>query len=602
MNPFRNGRSTPAPITRRRARSRGQTLVIFAGAMFAFFGLLSIVIDVSWYWANSLRIQRAADAAALAGVVWLPGNPAQASTVALAESVKNGYTDGVGGTTVTAEPDVSNPRRLLVTVNSPVKTFFARVLGINTFAAVRTAKAEFVLPVPMGSPLNYYGISCLDTNPGSQEPLCITSGNSNDKSGVPNATTGSTVTGKSAPSQLNSQGFWGVAFTKGADSRNGDAYLPAGITNPDGANAEYDASGYPYTVEVPAGGGGKVYLFDPGFCGMPVLGSGRAGTGDEWTTNMGGTNPSAVSTYFNLWDDNNTPYDMTDDVLVWASGSTFENQKQVDESGANGSGSPQYSSGSNGVTRCDRSTDANYAYHLKWFQIPGTLAAGNYRLQVTTTKVDTSVNGLGGTLVLDPTVNANVGAANRFGIEVTSASGSPRVYGGGRMAGYANVQAGTQKFYLAQIDRPSGAGKTVEIDLYDPGDVGGGAWLQVLNPNNNAYNAATFSYTSYFKPTGAAGQSGNNVTCIETNRPSSSPPGGIPAGCPAILDGSGSQFDAHWLQILIPLPATYGSTGLTPAGESDPGWWKIQYTVAGGNDTTTWQVNIRGNPVHLVLP
>ena len=593
----------PAPSkTIRHRPSRGQVVVIFAGAMIAFMALLSLVVDVSWYWANSLRIQRAADAAALAGVIWLPGNAGQATTVALAEATKNGYTNGVAGTTISAIQDPDNPRRLLVTIGSPVSTFFARVVGIASFPAHRDAKADFVLPVPMGSPLNYYGIGCMDTNVvgGRTEPVCITGSSSNGPSGVANATTGSTVTGGTAPSQLNSQGYWAVAFTKGGDSRNGDAYLPAEVSNPDGANPEYDPAGYGYTVEVPAGGGGRLYLFDPGFCGMPVLGSGRAGTGDEWTNNMNGTNPAPVSTYFNLYDDSNTPYKLTDDVLVWGSGTTFENESQVDESGAHGTGAPQYPSGSAGVTRCDRPSDTNYAYHLNWFQIPGVLAAGNYRLQVTTTKVNTSV--LGGTTVLDASANATVGAANRFGIEVTSTSGSPRVYGGGRMASYANVQAGTQRFYLAQIDRPSGAGKTVEIDLYDPGDVGGGAWLQVMSPDGNAYTPATFSYTSRSKASGAAGPSGTNVTCIETNRPSSAPPGGIPSGCPAILDGSGSQFDGYWIQILIPLPSTYGSVGLTPTGETESGWWKIQYTVAGGNDTTTWQVNIRGNPVHLVIP
>ena len=38
-------------------------------SIIVFVGLCAIVIDVSWYWANSLRMQRAADAAALAGVV-----------------------------------------------------------------------------------------------------------------------------------------------------------------------------------------------------------------------------------------------------------------------------------------------------------------------------------------------------------------------------------------------------------------------------------------------------------------------------------------------------------------------------------------------------
>lgn len=54
--------------------------------------------------------------------------------------------------------------------------------------------------------------------------------------------------------------------------------------------------------------------------------------------------------------------------------------------------------------------------------------------------------------------------------------------------------------------------------------------------------------------------------------------------------------------ISIPLPSTYGSVGLTPSGETEAGWWKIEYEVAGGNDTTTWEVAIRGNPVRLVIP
>ena len=73
------------------------------------------------------------------------------------------------------------------------------------------------------------------------------------------------------------------------------------------------------------------------------------------------------------------------------------------------------------------------------------------------------------------------------------------------MATYANIQAGTQSYYLAQIDGPTGASKTVEIQLYDPGDVGGGAWLQILSPDNNTYTPAAFSYTSASKSSGAAG-------------------------------------------------------------------------------------------------
>ena len=126
--------------------------------MLAFMGLMAIVIDVSWYWANTLRVQRAADAAALAGVVWLPNLYSSADTTARAEATKNGYTAGVNGTAITTMKDPTNDRRLIVTISAPVPSFFARVIGIASFPVNRTSKAEFILPVAMGSPENYYGV------------------------------------------------------------------------------------------------------------------------------------------------------------------------------------------------------------------------------------------------------------------------------------------------------------------------------------------------------------------------------------------------------------------------------------------------------------
>jgi hypothetical protein len=35
------------------------------------------------------------------------------------------------------------------------------------------------------------------------------------------------------------------------------------------------------------------------------------------------------------------------------------------------------------------------------------------------------------------------------------------------------------------------------------------------------------------------------------------------------------------------------------------GWWKIRYNMTGNgtsNDVTTWKVQIKGNPVHLIVP
>jgi len=53
--------------------------------------------------------------------------------------------------------------------------------------------------------------------------------------------------------------------------------------------------------------------------------------------------------------------------------------------------------------------------------------------------------------------------------------------------------------------------------------------------------------------------------------------------------------------ISVTLPTTYAAP--TPPGEAGPGWFKIQYITTGtGQDVTTWQVNVRGNPVHLITP
>ena len=61
-----------------RRDQRGQTLVIVALMLIPLLGFTGLVSDVAWYEVNLMRIQRAADAAALAGVVYLPGNVAGA--------------------------------------------------------------------------------------------------------------------------------------------------------------------------------------------------------------------------------------------------------------------------------------------------------------------------------------------------------------------------------------------------------------------------------------------------------------------------------------------------------------------------------------------
>jgi Flp pilus assembly protein TadG len=560
---------------RRPHASRGQVLVIFAFALITLLSFCAVVIDVSWYWANSLRVQRAADAAALAGVVSLPGDVPGAQAIAVTAAGQNGYalanackSDNTTPSSVPgicAQPDSANNRQLDVTVSAPVSTFFMRLVGINSITATRSAHAKYELPVPMGSPINYYGVY----------QLCSVAGVC---SAQPDATSGT----------LASQGFFGAIEGEGSNRSTGDAFAPYYDGKPT-TNVQYRATGYDYAVVVPAAGA-TVWIFDPGFCATATktTGGGHAGAGDHW---LGPNNPTSVSTYYQLWSMNGFPLDSSKWTIVVDSGSTFANQNLIDKSATYGSatltkyadtGSPS------GATDC-----AATAWHNQWWKLNTSplATAGTYFVRVMTS---------------DPTNQAgNMGQSfeNMFSLEVTGGGGG-QIYGNGKMETYASVDSGAQVFYLAQISRTLGAGKTMEIDLFDPGDVGQNAWLQILSPDGNKVEPndyASFTWTADANASTGHTTSGGTVTCIQTYGGTTGV--AAPSGC-TTLNSGGTFFQNSWLKILVPIPSTYGQAGLhpptDPAGQD--GWWKIKYTVQSANDTTTWMVSVLGNPVHLIVP
>ena len=162
--------TTPAEaierLTVKDSRSRGQVLVLFALLLTFLLGTCAFVVDLAWIWVNELKVQRAADSAALAGVVHLPGAVGLANSSALDESRFNGYRDSSNNAVqqpaqavdVWARPDPGDPRKMLVRVQANIETFFMQIFGFDTLRITRDAKAEYVLPVPMGSPENYYGV------------------------------------------------------------------------------------------------------------------------------------------------------------------------------------------------------------------------------------------------------------------------------------------------------------------------------------------------------------------------------------------------------------------------------------------------------------
>ena len=501
---------------RDRLRARGQVLVIFVFALGALFAILAMVIDVGNIWSNSLHVQQAAEAAAMAGVPSMPGDFATASAKATAEAQRNGFS-AAAGAIVTPAINVESNRRLDVTITRSYGTFFMRVLGINTVTISRTATAEYTLPVPMGSPLSAYGD--------------------------------------------NSGNFWAAAMSQGANRSYGDAYGTYYNPYPT-PNSQYDYRGYHYTIDVPVGAGAtSVDLYDPTFCAVNP----NKGTGDHWIAGP----TTAMSTYYTLWSDPaETPLDYTDDVQVASSGTLFENKRQVDKN----PGPPDLRdtgiSGYASMPECQ-----NDPYHNQWWTLDTLTSPGRYRLQVTTTNPLNSNDQIG------------VSAENMWGLRAVSTDPThqPHVFGLGKMVIYANVPNGQAGFYLGRIEAVH-AGKTMVIQLFDPGDAQGNSSIEILQPTATDYVPISFNYTA---DSNAGGSKSGTTTSLKTT-----------------INGT-TQYNNSWVTITVPLAKTYAAP--LPATETTPGvlggWRKIRYTYSSAtSDTTTWQVSIRGNPVHLVLP
>ncbi len=489
---------------------------MFVAGVPLFLGIMAIVIDIGSFWNASIHVQLAAEAAALAGVPYMPGDFTNAKAAAQAEAKKNGFKSPAA--TISPAINSESDRRLDVTITADFGTYFLRIFGMSTVRITRTATAEYTLPVPMGSPLNAYG----------------------DNSGL----------------------FWAAAMSQGANRGYGDAF--GTYYNPYSAlNSQYDARGYQYAIEVPAGAGAtNIDLYDPTFCAVDA----NKGTGDHWIPwNVSGW--PAVSVYYTLWSDPaQTPLDYSDDVQIATSGSLFENKQQVDKSTA----LKQVGATAAFLAMPDCQSDA---YHNQWWTLETVTTPGTYRLQVTTTDA------------AHPTQQLGTSAENMWGMRAvpTIAAYKPRVYGLGKMVIYANVAAGVTQFYLGKIDAVH-AGKTMVIQLFDPGDASGDSKIEILKPTTSDYVATPFSYTADATATGS--KVGTNVTSLKTT-----------------ISGT-AQYNNAWVTLTVPLPASY--TAPHPATESaaiEGGWWKIKYTfTAATSDTTTWMVSIRGNPVHLVQP
>jgi Flp pilus assembly protein TadG len=154
--------------------SKGQVMVLYAGAIAALLGAIALCTDVSVMYFNWEGLQKAADAAVLAGGASLPGDTDQATKDVNKYLAGNGINTGTEvqsgptfGTKLVANDTVS------VTLQRSVPYLFGRVLGLTSGNVQVTATAwaqpsgstQGVVPIALnnavavntGIPITFYG-------------------------------------------------------------------------------------------------------------------------------------------------------------------------------------------------------------------------------------------------------------------------------------------------------------------------------------------------------------------------------------------------------------------------------------------------------------
>ncbi len=269
--------------TERGRRDHGYVLVEFAILLVPLLLMVGLSVDVGYWYNRVSDIQKAADAAALAGVVWLP-DADKAEIYALATAARNGFVDGVDGIDITVVP--IGERRLRVTIRDPqVGSFLFQNLGGRSIDLSRSGTAEYVLPVPLGSPRNYFGTGRLLS--GDDRELLYQSIN------------------PACTSKVNGDRHQSL--------HNGPSDLSSCSATP--TNGEYRERGYELYIEAPEGRTADidVLLYDPRYNDDDVTWQTQTGescvTTPAWTgpssntSNITITGPAEYQTRANGWTD-----------------------------------------------------------------------------------------------------------------------------------------------------------------------------------------------------------------------------------------------------------------------------------------------------------
>jgi hypothetical protein len=463
-------------------------LLVFAG----------LSVDVGAWYVRSTQVQKAADAAALAGVVWMPnfddGTMQSARPVALAAAKQNGF-DNATCSCVSVTQVAGNSRQVKVTINDPnAPQYFSRLVMGNV-NVTRTATAEYVLPVPLGSPKNTFGTGNL-TLPGTTT-----------KENFWAAVNGYCAGHESGDLHLGRYESYTTATDDTQKCNNGSAQTNA---------SDYNPNGYLYAIELPqAATQLNLEAYDPSYQSSST--SDRTLAGTETTT-----------TTFKVYDRDNTPLDTSDNPLL----ATF-------------------------TAVSKDSNNLNAWRSVYTWMAP---AAGTYYVRVATSVTETVESRTANGFALRAWTGSGAFSTcttDTNDSTTTQAASCPQIHGVTDMSIFANLggSAGTAcpapnssktcaTFYLASVASVH-AGKVMNVQLFDSGE--GAEKIEVLDPNGNPMS---FTWTTDCTTVLPASTCSGSGTSLDVSGTGNQPVNGLQ---------SNSKFNDRKLNLKIQLPNNYST-------------------------------------------
>jgi Flp pilus assembly protein TadG len=142
-------------FTKLKGHAKGQVAIIFTVAMPFLVGVLALCCDMTVTYLNWQAMQKAADAAVLAGANYLPSDPATAITTANSWATQNGMASGEILSTTVAPDDMS----ITMTAKRTVPAYFARIFG-TTSVPVQVAATAGVENSSSANGLVPIGVDC----------------------------------------------------------------------------------------------------------------------------------------------------------------------------------------------------------------------------------------------------------------------------------------------------------------------------------------------------------------------------------------------------------------------------------------------------------